>query len=100
MQDFLDVLQNTSSYQCTIVLGTILFISFVVLILDQVLPENQDQNYIYGMLAFPLLELGRMDDAEKAARKGLAINKNDCWSQHNVCGWFWHNFVILRSLSA
>uniref|UniRef100_A0A0E0GS44 Tetratricopeptide repeat protein 38 n=1 Tax=Oryza nivara TaxID=4536 RepID=A0A0E0GS44_ORYNI len=55
---------------------------------EQVLPENQDQNYIYGMLAFPLLELGRMDDAEKAARKGLAINKNDCWSQHNLCHVF------------
>nr|ABF98282.1 expressed protein [Oryza sativa Japonica Group] len=53
---------------------------------EQVLPENQDQNYIYGMLAFPLLELGRMDDAEKAARKGLAINKNDCWLTHN----WWH----------
>uniref|UniRef100_A0A0D9VXN0 Tetratricopeptide repeat protein 38 n=1 Tax=Leersia perrieri TaxID=77586 RepID=A0A0D9VXN0_9ORYZ len=55
---------------------------------EQVLPENQDQNYIYGLLAFPLLELGRMDDAEKAARKGLAINKNDCWSQHNLCHVF------------
>jgi hypothetical protein len=52
---------------------------------DQVLPENQDQNYIYGLLAFPLLELGRMDEAERAARKGLDINKNDVWSQHNVC---------------
>ncbi|RLN18765.1 tetratricopeptide repeat protein 38 [Panicum miliaceum] len=50
---------------------------------EQVLPENQDQNYIYGMLAFPLLELGKMAEAERAARKGLAINKNDVWSQHN-----------------
>jgi hypothetical protein len=56
------------------------------LVADQVLPENQDQNFIYGMLAFPLLELGRMEEAEVAARKGLAINKNDFWSQHNVCG--------------
>ncbi|KAL5217191.1 hypothetical protein ABZP36_017875 [Zizania latifolia] len=55
---------------------------------EHVLPENQDQNYIYGMLAFPLLELGRMDEAERAARKGLAINKNDCWSQHNLCHVF------------
>lgn len=55
---------------------------------QQVLPENQDQNYIYGMLAFPLLELGRMDEAERAARKGLAINKNDFWSQHNMCHVF------------
>jgi hypothetical protein len=51
----------------------------------QVLPQNQDQSYIYGLLAFPLLELGRMDEAERAARKGLDINKNDVWSQHNVC---------------
>ncbi|KAL5198263.1 hypothetical protein ABZP36_001775, partial [Zizania latifolia] len=55
---------------------------------EQVLPENQDQNYIYGMLAFPLLELGRIDEAERAARKGLAINKNGCWSQHNLCHVF------------
>jgi hypothetical protein len=57
----------------------------MMLVTDQVLPENQDQNYIYGMLAFPLLELGKMAEAERAARKGLAINKNDVWSQHNVC---------------
>ncbi|KAG2546771.1 tetratricopeptide repeat protein 38-like isoform X2 [Panicum virgatum] len=55
---------------------------------EQVLPENQDQNYIYGMLAFPLLELGKMAEAERAARKGLAINKNDVWSQHNLCHVF------------
>lgn len=55
---------------------------------QQVLPENQERNYIYGMLAFPLLELGRMDEAEIAARKGLAINKNDFWSQHNMCHVF------------
>ena len=71
------------------------------LIADQVLPENQDRNYIYGKLAFPLLELGRMDEAEVAARKGLAINKNDFWSQHNVCGcfviWLYLALVITSS---
>lgn len=36
------------------------------------------------MLAFPLLELGRMADAEKAARKGLEINKEDPWVHHAV----------------
>lgn len=36
------------------------------------------------MLAFPLLELGRMADAKKAARKGLDINDQDIWSQHCV----------------
>ncbi|KAJ8637877.1 hypothetical protein MRB53_012144 [Persea americana] len=54
-------------------------------LVEQVLPENQNESYIYGMLAFPLLELARMDDAEKAARKGLEINKQDLWSQHCLC---------------
>ncbi|KAM6546399.1 hypothetical protein CsatB_027135 [Cannabis sativa] len=50
----------------------------------QVLPRNQLENYIYGMFAFPLLEQGQMEEAEKAARKALEINKDDCWAQHNV----------------
>jgi hypothetical protein len=29
-----------------------------------------------------------MDEAERAARKGLDINKNDVWSQHNLCHVF------------
>lgn len=45
---------------------------------------NQEESYVYGMLAFPLLELGRMDKAEAAARKGLDIYKEDIWAQHNV----------------
>ena len=36
------------------------------------------------MLAFPLLELGRMEDAENAAKKGFEINKQDFWAQHAV----------------
>ncbi|KAK9277114.1 hypothetical protein L1049_006653 [Liquidambar formosana] len=54
-------------------------------IVEQVLPENQQENYIYGMLAFPLLELGRNADAERAARTGFEINKEDFWSQHALC---------------
>ncbi|PON67464.1 Tetratricopeptide-like helical domain containing protein [Parasponia andersonii] len=54
-------------------------------LVQQVLPPNEQESYIYGMLAFPLLELGRMADAEKAARKALEINKQDCWAQHNFC---------------
>ncbi|XP_026666170.1 tetratricopeptide repeat protein 38 isoform X2 [Phoenix dactylifera] len=57
-------------------------------LVEQVLPQNEDQSYIYGMLAFPLLELGRMSEAEKAARKGIDINKHDLWSQHNLCHVF------------
>lgn len=51
---------------------------------QQVLPENEREDYIYGMLAFPLLELGRMVDAEKAAKEGFEINKEDAWVQHAV----------------
>ncbi|XP_020521913.1 tetratricopeptide repeat protein 38 isoform X1 [Amborella trichopoda] len=58
------------------------------LVEQQVLPENQQESYIYGMLAFPLLELGRMSDAEISARKGLEINKSDPWSQHALCHVF------------
>ncbi|TKY69753.1 Tetratricopeptide repeat protein 38 [Spatholobus suberectus] len=54
-------------------------------LVQQVLAQNEGENYIYGMLAFPLLELGRMEDAEKAARKGFEINKEDSWSQHALC---------------
>lgn len=46
--------------------------------------ENQGENYIYGMLAFSMLELDRMADAEKAAKQGFEINKNDYWAQHAV----------------
>ncbi|XP_019076247.1 uncharacterized protein LOC100262208 isoform X2 [Vitis vinifera] len=52
---------------------------------SKVLHENQNENYIYGMLAFSLLECGQMVDAEKAAKRGFEINKQDCWSQHALC---------------
>ncbi|XP_075482326.1 uncharacterized protein LOC142522678 isoform X1 [Primulina tabacum] len=54
-------------------------------LVEQVLPINGNENYIYSMLAFPLLELGRMEDAEKAGKKGYEINKDDPWSQHALC---------------
>ncbi|KAL1550964.1 tetratricopeptide repeat protein 38-like [Salvia divinorum] len=54
-------------------------------IVEQVLPMNDHEDYIYGMLAFTLLELGRMEDAEKAGKKGYELNKDDAWSQHAIC---------------
>lgn len=57
-------------------------------LVQQVLPSNSQQDFIYGMLAFPLLELGQMEDAEKAAKKGFQINKEDPWSQHALCHVF------------
>ncbi|XP_019158057.1 PREDICTED: tetratricopeptide repeat protein 38 isoform X1 [Ipomoea nil] len=54
-------------------------------LVEKVLPANEEENYIYGMLAFPLLELGRYPDAEKAAKKGFEINGADPWTQHALC---------------
>ncbi|PKU79744.1 hypothetical protein MA16_Dca010972 [Dendrobium catenatum] len=48
----------------------------------EALPHNQGQSFIYGMLAFPLLELGRMAEAKSVARRGWEINRFDIWSQH------------------
>ncbi|CDY25821.1 BnaA07g09610D [Brassica napus] len=36
-----------------------------------ILPENQEHDYVYGMLAFSLLESGHLAEAEKAARKAV-----------------------------
>ncbi|KAM7251966.1 hypothetical protein ACFE04_023849 [Oxalis oulophora] len=54
-------------------------------LVEQVLPENQNEDYVYGMLAFPLLELGRISDATEAAKRGYEINNKDCWVQHAMC---------------
>ncbi|KAI4330092.1 hypothetical protein MLD38_028399 [Melastoma candidum] len=60
-------------------------------LVEQILPQNAEESYIYGMLAFPLLELGRMDDAEKASKKAFEINNRDCWAQHNLCHVYQYN---------
>ncbi|XP_010477769.1 PREDICTED: tetratricopeptide repeat protein 38 [Camelina sativa] len=52
---------------------------------EKILPENREQDYVYGMLAFPLMELGQLAKAEQAARKGYEINKNDSWAHHCLC---------------
>lgn len=60
---------------------------FLVKLLDfvlQVLPVNKHESYIYGMLAFALLELGRYADAEEAAKKGFEIDSEDAWTHHAV----------------
>ncbi|XP_060214484.1 uncharacterized protein LOC132641488 isoform X1 [Lycium barbarum] len=54
-------------------------------LVEQVLPVNKGESYIYGMLAFPLLELGRYADAEEAAKKGFEIDSEDAWTHHALC---------------
>ncbi|KAL2510192.1 Tetratricopeptide repeat (TPR)-like superfamily protein [Forsythia ovata] len=54
-------------------------------LVEQVLTINDKENYIYGMLAFPLLELGQMEAALQAGKRGFKINKDDPWSQHALC---------------
>ncbi|XP_075074110.1 uncharacterized protein LOC107771288 isoform X3 [Nicotiana tabacum] len=46
--------------------------------------NNKQERYIYGMLAFALLELGRYTDAEEAANKGFEIDSEDAWTHHAV----------------
>lgn len=52
---------------------------------------NQEESYIHGTLAFPLLELVRMEEAAAASRKGYEINKEDAWAHH--CVSFSNNFT-------
>ncbi|KAL3834381.1 hypothetical protein ACJIZ3_009117 [Penstemon smallii] len=55
-------------------------------LVEQVLPHvNEKEDYVYGMQAFPLLEVGRIEEAKKAGQKRFEINKNDPWSQHVLC---------------
>nr|XP_022345832.1 tetratricopeptide repeat protein 38-like [Crassostrea virginica] len=41
-------------------------------------------SYLYGMHSFGLEECNHYAEAEKVARKGLELNRNDCWSTHSM----------------
>merc|ERR1719219_3207929 len=43
---------------------------------------NQGRPFYWGMLSFALEEMGRMDEAAKAAQEGLRIDPNDPWVHH------------------
>uniref|UniRef100_A0A0D3D6Y5 Tetratricopeptide repeat protein 38 n=1 Tax=Brassica oleracea var. oleracea TaxID=109376 RepID=A0A0D3D6Y5_BRAOL len=60
-------------------------ISLCLFLRRSYVPENQEHDYVYGMLAFFLLERVHLAEAEKAARKGYEINKNDSWAHHCLC---------------
>uniref|UniRef100_M1C2D5 Tetratricopeptide repeat protein 38 n=3 Tax=Solanum tuberosum TaxID=4113 RepID=M1C2D5_SOLTU len=57
-------------------------------LVEQALPVNKHESYIYGMLAFALLELGRYVEAKEAAKKGFEIDSEDAWTHHALCHVF------------
>ncbi|CDY40286.1 BnaA07g09140D [Brassica napus] len=42
---------------------------------EEILPENQEHDYVYGMLAFSLLERGHLAEAEKRLGKDMRSTK-------------------------
>ena len=51
---------------------------------ERLVAANEDNRFVWGMYAFGLEECHRLDEAEVAARKGLAIDRNDPWAHHAV----------------
>ncbi len=51
---------------------------------ERLVAANEDNRFVWGMYAFGLEECNRLDEAETAARKGLAIDRNDPWAHHAV----------------
>lgn len=68
-------------------LGQLLFFNLgnaegMLRISDAIVPANRDIGYVYGMRAFALEELNRLEEAEDEARRAIAINRNDPWAHH------------------
>lgn len=51
---------------------------------ERLVAANPDNRFVWGMYAFGLEECNRLDEAEAAARKGLALDRNDPWAHHAV----------------
>lgn len=51
---------------------------------EKLVAANEDNRFVWGMYAFGLEECNRLDEAEAAARKGLAIDRNDPWAHHAI----------------
>ncbi|KAL6563891.1 hypothetical protein OROHE_005131 [Orobanche hederae] len=74
-------LEQGNSYEKAVIEALIYLISpdrddVAVEMHSKVLPINVYEDYICGMLAFALLELGRMEDAEEAGKRGFEINNH------------------------
>ncbi|BDA72756.1 hypothetical protein CAL7716_069220 [Calothrix sp. PCC 7716] len=53
-------------------------------IAQKVLPQNKDNHFLYGMLAFGLEQCHQLEQAEAMGRAATKINRNDPWAHHAV----------------
>ena len=53
-------------------------------LIEKVLPANDENHYIHGMLAFGLEQCHRLSEAEAAGRKATEMNRHDPWAHHAV----------------
>jgi tetratricopeptide (TPR) repeat protein len=51
---------------------------------ERIVPANGDNRYVWAMHAFGLEECNRLDEAEAAARKAIALDRRDPWAHHAV----------------
>jgi hypothetical protein len=53
-------------------------------IAERVLPANQENHYLYGMVAFGLEQCHQLVEAETMARTATTMNRYDPWAHHAV----------------
>ncbi|BAY78917.1 hypothetical protein NIES25_53960 (plasmid) [Nostoc linckia NIES-25] len=74
-------------------------------IAEKVFAANQDNPYIYGMLAFGLEECHRIPEAEKYARQAIALKRDNRWAHHAIAhvletaGRLEEGITLMESLS-
>jgi hypothetical protein len=53
-------------------------------LIEKILPANQENHYVYGMLAFALEQCYRLEEAEAAGRHATQMQRCDPWAHHAV----------------
>lgn len=51
---------------------------------ERIVAANTENHYVWAMHAFGLEECNRLDEAEAAARKAIAMERRDPWAHHAV----------------
>ncbi|MGE0424571.1 MAG: tetratricopeptide repeat protein [Reyranellaceae bacterium] len=51
---------------------------------EDFVPANREIGYVFGMRAFALEQLNRLDEAEADARRAVEMKRNDPWAHHAV----------------